>query len=193
MHARLRWLLAIATLIVFAVFSARAQAQGITFTADPAQTAADFILNTTFHTVHGNFRAKRGELHFDPASGKVTGAIVFDATSGQSANDGRDKKMQKEVLESQTYPEITFRPDRAEGKVGPGTSTVHVHGQFNIHGADHEITVPVQVNLAPGTWTATAHFSVPYVQWGMKSPSVLFLRVNNSVDLEFHGAGKLGP
>jgi polyisoprenoid-binding protein YceI len=193
MHARLRWLLAIATLIVFAAFSARAQAQEIVLTADAAQTSADFILNTTFHTVHGNFRAKRGELHFDPASGKVTGALVFDATSGQSANDGRDKKMQKDVLETQTYPEITFRPDRVEGKVGPGTSNVQVHGQFNIHGADHEITVPTQVTLAAGTWTATAHFSVPYVQWGMKSPSVLFLRVNNSVDLEFHGSGKLTP
>jgi polyisoprenoid-binding protein YceI len=193
MHARLRWLLAIATLIVFTAFSARAQAQEVILTADPAQTAADFILNTTFHTVHGNFRAKRGELHFDPTSGKVTGAIVFDATSGQSGNDGRDKKMHKDVLESQTYPEITFRPDRVEGKVGPGTSTVHVHGQFNIHGADHEITVPAQITLAAGTWTATAHFSVPYVQWGMKSPSVLFLRVNNSVELEFHGSGKLTP
>jgi polyisoprenoid-binding protein YceI len=193
MRARLRWLLAIATLIVFAAFSARAQAQEIVLTADPAQTSADFVLGTTFHTVHGSFRAKRGELRFDPASGKVTGAIVFNATSGQSANDGRDKKMQKDVLESQTYPEITFRPDHVEGTVGPGTSTVRVRGQFNIHGADHEITVPVQVTLAPGTWTATAHFSVPYVQWGMKSPSVLFLRVNNSVDLEFHGSGKLTP
>jgi polyisoprenoid-binding protein YceI len=143
--------------------------------------------------VHGNFRCKRGELHFDPASGKVTGEVVFDATSGQSGNGSRDKKMHKDVLESQKYAEIAFRPDRVDGKVGPSTSTVQVHGQFNIHGADHEITVPAEVTFAAGNWTATAHFKVPYVQWGMKNPSVLFLRVSDSVDLDFHGAGKLTP
>jgi polyisoprenoid-binding protein YceI len=193
MRSSLRWLLAIATLVVFAASSTRAQGQEIIFTVDPAQTAADFSLGATFHTVHGSFQWKRGELRFDPGSGKVTGEIVFDATSGRTGNDSRDKNMHKDVLESARYPEIAFRPDHVEGKVGPGDSTVQVHGLFNIHGAEHEITIPVQISLAAGSWSASAHFSVPYVQWGMKDPSRLFLHVNNAVELNFHGAGKTSP
>ena len=38
---------------------------------------------------------------------------------------------------------------------------------------------------------ATATFSVPYVSWGMKNPTTLFLKVNDSVDVTIHAAGHL--
>lgn len=188
-----RWTLVVAVLILLAVVSSPAQSQELTFVVDPAQTTVDFTLSATLHIVHGTFRCKRGELRFDPASGKVTGEVVFDATSGQSGNGSRDKKMHKDVLESQKYTEIAFRPDHAVGNIVTAPSTLQVHGVFSIHGADHEITVPVEVTLAAGTWNATAHFKVPYVQWGMKNPSVLFLRVSDSLDVDFHGSGRLAP
>ena len=116
---------------------------------DAAQTSADFTLSDVFHTVHGAFQWKRGEIHFEPASGKVRGEIMFDATTGHSGSDARDRKMHKDVLESGRYPEISFRPDRVDGKVSAsGTSTAQVHGMFGIHGAEHEITVPIVVKLA---------------------------------------------
>jgi len=37
----------------------------------------------------------------------------------------------------------------------------------------------------------TTHFVVPYAKWGMKNPSVLFLRVGDSVDVAFHAAGRV--
>jgi polyisoprenoid-binding protein YceI len=166
----------------------RAGAQEVILQCDPAQAAADFTLGDSLHTVKGSFSLKSGEIHFDPASEKVSGEIVFDATSGQSGNNGRDRKMHKDVLESARYPEIGFRPDRVEGKVAAsGTSTVQVHGMFRIHGAEHEITAPAEVTPQGDHWNVSSHFSVPYVKWGMKNPSVLFLRVGNSVDLVFHG------
>jgi len=49
----------------------------------------------------------------------------------------RDRKMHKEVLESERYPEIAFRPDKIEGAVASqGKSSVKVHGMFNIHGVE---------------------------------------------------------
>lgn len=166
----------------------RAFAQEVVLQCDPAQAAADFTLGDSLHTVKGSFSMKSGEIHFDPASEKVSGEIVFDATSGQSGNKGRDRKMHKDVLESERYPEIGFRPDRVEGNVAAsGTSTVQVHGMFRIHGAEHEITAPADVTPQGDHWNVSSHFSVPYAKWGMKNPSLLFLRVGNSVDLVFHG------
>jgi polyisoprenoid-binding protein YceI len=70
-----------------------ASAQEIILRCDAAQTAADFTLSDTLHTVHGSFQGTRGEIHFDPALEKVSGEIVFDAISGHSGNAGRDRKM----------------------------------------------------------------------------------------------------
>lgn len=132
----------------------------------------------------------RGSMSVDIGSGKVGGEIVVDAKSGDSGNGMRDRKMYREVLESDRYPEITFRPDRVDGTVSPqGKSSVRVHGIFAIHGAEHELTVPAQVEMFPDRWTAVLRFSIPYVRWGMKNPSTLFLRVNESVDIDVNAAG----
>jgi polyisoprenoid-binding protein YceI len=171
-----------------------AGAQEMVLRSNAAQTVADFTLGDVFHTVHGSFQWKRGEIHFDPTTGKVSGEIVFDATSGKTGSDARDRKMHKDVLESGRYPEISFRPDRVEGKVSPAdSSTVQIHGAFGIHGADHEITVPVVVKMTADQWQAAAHFQVPYAKWGMRNPSVLFLRVGDIVEIDFRSAGSVIP
>ena len=158
----------------------------------PEKTLVNFTLGDVLHTVHGSFEVKRGAVHFDPATNKVSGEILVDAASGHSGNDTRDKKMHKEVLESSRFPEIAFRPDRVEGQVAAqGTSTIQVHGIFSIHGAEHEISIPVVVEMAPGKWTATSHFAVPYVSWGMKNPSTFVLRVNQSVDIDVRASGEV--
>lgn len=179
-------------LAVLTSLAVSAAAQQTSFQLDPAQTSVRFTLDDVLHTVHGTFRLQQGSLEFEPASGKISGEIVVDAKSGESGSGMRDRKMHKEILESDRYPEISFRPDRVEGSVAnPGKSSVRVHGMFNLHGVDREITVPVEVEMAADRWTATVHFTVPYVKWGMKNPSTLFLRVNDSVEIDLVAAGSL--
>lgn len=182
-------------LCILAIFSARTvSAQSLALTLDPQHTVINFTLSDVLHTVHGTFQLTHGKLQFDPASGKTTGEITVDAKSGQTGNGMRDRKMHREVLDSERYPEISFRPDRIDGAVSmPGKSSVRIHGIFNIHGADHELSVPAEVELASGHWKATLHFAVPYVIWGMKNPSTLFLRVGESVDIDVNASGALEP
>ena len=168
-----------------------AAAQDSSFQLDPAKTSVNFTLGDVLHTVHGTFKLKHGALQIEPA-GKVQGEIVVDATSGDSGSGMRDRKMHKEVLESARYPEIAFRPDRIEGPVpSQGKSSVMIHGMFNIHGTDREITVPAQVETFPDHWTATVHFTIPYEKWGMKNPSTLFLESNDSVEIDLVAAGSV--
>jgi len=156
----------------------------------PAKTIVDFTLGDILHTVHGSFALKRGVVHFDPATNKVTGEILVEAASGNSGSSARDRKMQNDVLESSRYPDIGFRPDRVEGQViDLGASTIQVHGMFRIHGTEHEITIPVRVEMSPGQWTAASQFTVPYVKWGMKNPSTFVLRVDQSVEIEIRASG----
>ncbi len=159
---------------------------------DPAQSKVRWVLGTTLHAVHGTFAFKNGTLHVDPATGKAGGEIAVYATSGDSGNDGRDKKMHKDVLESGQYPDIIFRPDRVEGKIAPqGTFTVQVHGVFVLHGSEHELTVPVQAEFTGDHWTGEAKFNVPFIDWGLKNPSNFFLKVNHTVEIDLELKGSL--
>jgi len=166
------------------------QAQEATLNFDPAQTTVNFTLGDVLHTVHGSFRLKTGQVRFDPATNSISGELVVDAPSGNSGSTGRDRKMHKEILQSVRYPEVTFHPDRVDGKVlVPGRSAVQVHGMFGILGVEHEITIPAQVELAPDHWSLTVHFAVPYVKWGLKDPSTFILRVEKKVDIDLNARG----
>lgn len=167
-----------------------AQPQELRLEFTPANTAVNFTLGDILHTVHGSFKLKQGQIGYDFATAAVRGQLVIDATTGESGNRSRDRKMHRDILESAKYPEIVFRPDRVQGAVAPtGTSTVQVHGMFSIHGADHELTMPVRVEIFPDHWIADTHFSIPYVKWGIKNPSTLFLRVSESVEVDIHATG----
>ena len=165
---------------------------GVTLSLDPTQSKLKWTLGSTLHTVHGTFALKRGTLKFDPAGGTASGEFVADATSGESGNEGRDKKMHGEILESRRYTEVIFRPNRIDGKVLPqGPSSVQVQGTFVLHGAEHELTVPVQAELNGNHWKSSTKFSVPYIQWGLKSPNTFLLKADPAVEIELELSGTL--
>jgi len=112
----------------------------------PAQSKVHWTLESTVHTVHGSFAFKKGSSS-GYSTGKASGEIIVDATSGNSGNDGRDKKMHKDVLESVKYTEVIFRPDRGKGKLLRRSLPVQVHGVLVLHAA-HELTVPLQAQFA---------------------------------------------
>ena len=160
-------------------------AGSLVFTVDPTRSTVHWTLGSSVHTVHGTFALSRGSFQFDPATGKASGEIVADATSGKSGNDGRDRKMHREVLESARFGEIIFRPDNITGKVeAQGESTLQVHGVLVLHGSEHELTVPVQANLSGNHWSGNANFSIPFIEWGLKNPSTWLLKVDHAVAIE---------
>jgi len=167
-------------------------ANEIILVVDPAKSKVDWTLGSTLHTVHGTFAFKNGTIHLDPATGKAGGEIVADATSGKTDNDSRDKKMHKEVLESQRYPDVIFRPDRVDGNISPrGSFSAQIHGVFVLHGAEHELSLPIQAEFSGDRWSGSGKFSVPFIDWGLKNPSNFLLRVNHAVDIETQLVGNL--
>lgn len=178
------------------MLSLAAGAQDAVVNFDPATTQVTFTLAATLHTVHGVFKLKSGQIHFDPRTGKAGGAIILDATSANTDNTSRDNKMHAEILESAEFPEITFTPTQITGPLadvlsGKGIMQLQIAGVFRLHGQDHEMTIPVSVAPASGggragQFQASTKFDVPYVQWGLKNPSTFVLHVSDTVNLEIH-------
>jgi polyisoprenoid-binding protein YceI len=174
------------------VASALARSQQIAISFDPQKSTIGFTLGDVLHTVHGTFHLKAGHVLVDPATGAISGEIVVDAASGNSGNATRDRRMNRNILETDRYPEIKFVPEKISGSVpAVGSSSVQVAGWFTIHGASHEIRIPLETQISGPDITADGKFVVPYVAWGMKNPSTFLLRVNDKVEIDLKAAGHI--
>ena len=189
-RVRLRTLVLAPTIAIALALSPSAVAQAkpanaLDFNLDPATTAIHWTLNTNIHTVHGTFKLKNGAVHIDPATGNASGLIVIDATSGDSGDSARDKRMNNVVLETTKYPDITFRPTHVEGKVDlAAAGPITVNGVMNLHGQDHPMQMTVNLHPKDATIASETHFTIPYVAWGMKDPSVMMFRTEKQVAID---------
>lgn len=180
----------IGTLVVGVATSATASER--TLTIDPATSKVDFKLGATGHDVEGSFRVEGGSLTFDTATGAMVGEVRVDAKSAKTGSDSRDNTMHGDVLESLKFPLFSFKAQKLEGHLADsGKSTVTLHGVLSVHGVDHALVMPATVDIAGNKASAKATFSVPFVEWGMKDPSILFLRVEKSVSVTVIASGSL--
>ncbi|HEY2646214.1 MAG TPA: YceI family protein [Candidatus Acidoferrales bacterium] len=179
-------------LLAMLLSATASQAQEFTLQFDHAQTKIEYSLGSTLHTVHGTFALKNGTVRVDPSSGKLDGSILVDALSGDSGNADRDGRMHREIIESATFPEIVFTPVKMTGTLAAtGSSKVDVSGQFRLHGQEHEVTIPIEVKTDGENLQISAHFEIPYVQWGLKNPSNFLLHVSHSVVIDVRATGRM--
>jgi polyisoprenoid-binding protein YceI len=122
----------------------------------------------------------------------MSGKVVVDPGSGDSGEGSRDKKMKNDVLQAQSFSSITFEPTSFLGQLAAsGTSQIQVKGNFTVIGKPHEIVVPMTVQMDGSHCTATGSFIVPYVQWGLKDPSIFVLKVGNQVKIDLSLVGQV--
>jgi polyisoprenoid-binding protein YceI len=160
------------------------------YRVDPATSEVHFALGASDHPVEGSFHVTSGDFTLDSQSGAMTGTVSVDASTGQSGNQSRDKKMTKDQLKVQTYPTVTFVPAKFSGQLkDSGDSSGPVDGTFTLLGQAHSITVPMNVHLEGDHFSASGSFSVPFVDWGVKDPSFMFMKVDKEVkiDLKLNG------
>ena len=142
------------------------------------------------HNTHGTFRLKRGTIKANDATGDTQGEIVIDAASGKSGNILRDNEMRNSVLEASKWPEVTFDPRHLDGHLeANGDFQAKVHGVLTLHGARHDVVIEAQGRLDGGHLIATSHVSIPYVKWGLRDPSILFLTVAKEVEIDIATTG----
>ncbi len=159
---------------------------------DPARTTVAFSAGT-LRRVHGTFQLKTGVFALDPKTGVAQGEILVDAASEKSNDAKLDRKIQGETLETGKYPGIFFHLEKVSGRLpstdgAAGMQHLKLSGSFNIHGADHPLAVDADVTSTGSDLLLRSTFTVPYVAWGMKDASTLFMRDHNiRITVESHG------
>lgn len=169
-----------------------AVAQHQTFTVNPDASKVAFSLGGNTHHVEGTFHVQSGSIEFDRSAAKIAGSVVVAAGSGNSGDNGRDKKMNTDVLDVAHYADVSFVPQSYQGTIAAsGDSSIQVTGTFTLHGTPHELTAPMQIHIEGTALTAKTHFTVPYVKWGLKDPSIFILKVAKEVDIDLTLAGSV--
>ena len=172
--------------------AASAMAAPQTLVLEPASTKVSFFLEATGHDVEGLFGLGTAAVGFDQETGEASGEIVLLAQTGTSYKKKRDKTMHEKVLESATYPNITFVPERFEGRLSEGAeSEVKLHGTVTLLGVEHAMSLSATVKLDGGALHLKSVFTVPYIEWGLEDPSLLFLRVAKTVELTIEADGRI--
>jgi polyisoprenoid-binding protein YceI len=192
MSFRIRAFTFVLAMAAFAYQAAAAKLRSGTLELDPSKTLIEFRLPGALHTTHGIFKLEQATIRADLTTGEASGSIVVDARSGDSGISVRDDRMKDSVLGVQKYPKITFEPRHVTGTLGEdGQFQARLQGVLTLHGAGHQIVMDVQGRLVGDSLVAKSHFSVPYVEWGLKDPSVLFFTVAKQVDIDIATEGHI--
>ncbi len=180
------------TVLSLALLAPTAFAQHQTFVVNPDISEVKMTLNTTHEVVSGSFHIQSGSIEFDRGTAKMLGSVVVLAGSGNTGNDSRDKRMNKDILKVEQYATVSFEPKTYTGAIAPsGESTIQATGIFTLLGTPHEITIPMQVHLDGASATAKSHFVVPYIQWGLKDPSFMFWKADKDVAIDLLLSGTI--
>jgi polyisoprenoid-binding protein YceI len=163
-----------------------------TLELDPAKTTIAYSLEGWPHHTQGTFTLKHGAIRIDPQTGKMDGAIVVDAASGNSGHSIRDERMKSSVLEVSRFPEITFVPLQAvsHGKL-QGEFPVTVRGLMSLHGTQHNFTIDATVRRDGNNVAIKCDFAIPFVQWGLEDPSILMFKVAKEVMVNVTSVARL--
>ena len=142
---------------------------------NPDASKVAFSLGGNTHHVDGTFHVQSGSIDFDRTAQTISGSIVVAAGSGNSGDQGRDKKMNSDVLDVAHFAEISFVPKSFQGNIAPaGDSTIQVTGVFTLHGTPHDLTVPMQIHIEGSTLTAKDAFHGSLRSMGIERPEHLY-------------------
>jgi hypothetical protein len=169
-----------------------ALAQHRTFAVNPDASEVKIKLNTNHEVVNGTFHVQSGAINFDAAAAQISGIVIVAAGSGKTGSDMRDKRMNKEILKVDQFTTVSFAPKTYTGTIAPsGDSTIQVSGVFTLLGTPHDLAIPMQIHRDGTTATAKAEFIIPYVQWGLKNPSLLIWKAENDVTIDLNLVGQI--
>jgi polyisoprenoid-binding protein YceI len=156
-----------------------------TYTVDPAGSVVKFHLHHKMHEVDGRSSQIEGKAVLGD-DGKVMTMVRIPVASFDTADANRDSHM-RETLDASKFPFVVFK--------GVTSLTVPVtygkdldarlEGELDFHGVKRPLSVPAKLSLAEdGTAVVKAKFPVNLEAHQVERPSLLFVKVDESVELD---------
>ena len=121
--------------------------------------------------------------------------ITADLTTLQSDEANRDRQLQRQGIETGTYPTATFSLTQpidigsvpADGQVVDATAT----GNLTLHGVTKEVQIPLQARIDGGVITVVGSLPIQFADYNITSPQgmiVLSIEDHGTLELQLHFA-----
>lgn len=155
-----------------------------TYSVDPATSVVKFHLHHKMHEVDGRTSQIEGKAILGD-DGKVMTMIRIPVASFDTADANRDSHM-RETLDAAKFPYVvfkgvtTFTMPVASGK----PLETKLEGELDFHGVKRPLSVPAQIALTKDGATVTAKFPVDLDAHQIERPSLLFIKVDQQVQLD---------
>jgi polyisoprenoid-binding protein YceI len=189
--------------------SSQAAVNASTVIADSSQARIQLVIAPAGNTARYLVREQLAGFDFpNDAVGEtshISGVVVFDAggnviadasrivvniTGLTSDSNRRDGFIQRNTLQSETYPEVVLVPLQTRGLVFPlpesGSGTFDIVGNLTIRDVTKPTSWRVTARFGEGNLTGTARTEFTFEEFGMEKPSVRsVLSVADAIRLEF--------
>ena len=165
---------------------ALAAALGATpFTVDPAASAVRFHLHHKMHAVDARSTQIEGKALLGD-DGRVQAMVRVPVASFDSGDGNRDSHM-RETLESAKFPFVVYKA--VTSLVLPAAAgkpvEAELQGELDFHGVKRPLAVPAQITFEKdGSALVRARFPVNLEAHGIERPSLLFVKVDENVELD---------
>jgi polyisoprenoid-binding protein YceI len=116
--------------------------------------------------------------------------VTADLTTLKSDDDRRDGQLERQGIETGTFPTATFRltaPIELGGLPAEGeTITVTATGELTLHGETRAVEVALQARLSGGVISVTGSIQIAFADYGIERPnSMVVLSIANEGTMEF--------
>lgn len=99
-----------------------------------------------------------------------------------------NKELREIVLETEKYPEITFKSTNVTGERGKGgIFDAKIEGDLTLHGVTRRIVIPTEVTVGPNDLRAKGEFTIQRSDFTVKATSAVhgLVRVRNRLKFTF--------
>ncbi len=121
--------------------------------------------------------------------------ITADLTQLQSDESNRDRQLQRQGIETATYPTATFKLTQpielgsvpADGQVIDATAT----GDLTLHGVTKSVQIPLQARIDGDVITVAGSLPIAFADYNIQSPQgmiVLSVEDHGTLELQVHFA-----
>src|SRR5262245_610964 len=153
-----------------------------------AESKIEFTSDAPLETIKGAAKGLTGNVEIDTGNLAATkGTIELDVKSIKTNVDLRDEHLQgPDWLDAAKYPKIKFEISKVDGPAAlkQGDSVdVKVTGKLTMHGVTRDETATAKVRLTGKGVSVKANFKVSLPAYKVSVPSVVRLKVNDSIDL----------
>jgi polyisoprenoid-binding protein YceI len=116
--------------------------------------------------------------------------VVVDMTALQSDDSRRDGAMRRQALETDAFPEASFRTtapiELPAGAAGGEPVAVEATGDLTLHGVTREVSIPLEAQLVDGVVVVVGSLEIEFADYGIDTPSAaIVLSVEDRGVMEF--------